>query len=43
MNVLDGKARDTLQAYWKNPQRAARDEAFKALAEMRNPRRPIGL
>jgi hypothetical protein len=43
MNVLDTKARDVLQGYWKNPQRAARDEAFKALAELRNPRRPIGL
>ena len=43
MNVLNTKARETLQGYWKNPQRAARDEAFKALQELRTPRRPIGL
>ena len=33
-----------LSAYWKNPANAARNEASKALAELRNPRsRPIGL
>ena len=32
-----------LSKYYKNPQVAARDEAAKALAELRNPRRPIGL
>jgi hypothetical protein len=33
-----------LSAYWKNPANAARNEAAKALAELRNPRsRPIGL
>jgi len=33
-----------LSAYWKNPANAARNEAAKALSELRNPRsRPIGL
>ena len=32
-----------LSKYWKNPQAAARDEAAKALNELRQPRRPIGL
>lgn len=32
-----------LGKYYKNPVGAARDEASKALAELRNPRRPIGL
>ena len=34
-----------LKAYWKNPVNAARNEAAKALNELRNPRgqRPIGL
>ena len=43
MSVIDQTARDTLSAYWKNPQRAARDEAFKALHELRKNPRPIGL
>jgi DNA-binding protein H-NS len=32
-----------LSKYYKNPVGAARDEAAKALAELRGPRRPIGL
>ena len=33
-----------LSAYWKNPAGAARNEAAKALSEVRNPRnRPIGI
>ena len=32
-----------LTKYWKNPVMAARDEASKALNELRQPRRPIGL
>lgn len=32
-----------LGKYWKNPATAARDEAAKALNELRQPRRPIGL
>jgi chromosome segregation ATPase len=32
-----------LNAYWKNPANAARSEAAKALNELRQPRRPIGL
>ena len=32
-----------LGKYYKNPIGAARDEAAKALAELRQPRRPIGL
>ena len=32
-----------LGKYYKNPVGAARDEAAKALAELRQPRRPIGL
>lgn len=32
-----------LSKYWKNPVMAARDEASKALNELRQPRRPIGL
>jgi len=32
-----------LGKYYKNPVGAARDEAAKALSELRNPRRPIGL
>ena len=32
-----------LSKYWKNPTTAARDEAAKALNELRQPRRPIGL
>lgn len=43
-NVLDTAARATLANYWKNPQMAAREEASKALNELRGgPRRPIGL
>ena len=32
-----------LGKYWKNPGNAAREEAVKALNEMRKPMRPIGL
>lgn len=32
-----------LSQYWKNPVTAARGEAAKALNELRQPRRPIGL
>jgi hypothetical protein len=32
-----------LKEYWKNPQVAARNEAFKALNDLRKPTRPIGL
>ena len=32
-----------LNAYWKNPQAAARNEAFNALNDLRKPTRPIGL
>lgn len=43
MNVIDQRARETLSSYWKNPQRAARDEASRALNELRHNPRPIGL
>lgn len=42
-NVLDESARDTLRGFWKNPQVAARDEAAKALMELRKNPKPIGL
>jgi len=42
-NVLDDTARNTLSSFWKNPQHAARDEASKALMELRRNPRPIGL
>jgi hypothetical protein len=32
-----------LNRYWKNPATAAREEAVKALTELRKPTRPIGL
>ena len=32
-----------LSKYWKNPQMGARDEAAKALQELRGNRRPIGI
>ena len=32
-----------LNKYWKNPVGAARDEAMKALGDLRKPTRPIGL
>ncbi|NBW08744.1 MAG: hypothetical protein EBR82_12045 [Caulobacteraceae bacterium] len=32
-----------LSNYWKNPQTAARNEAFKALNDLRKPTKPIGL
>lgn len=41
-NVMDETARSTLKQFWKNPQVAARDEASKALAELRKNPRPIG-
>jgi hypothetical protein len=42
-NVLDEQARDSLSKFWKNPAVAARDEAAKALNELRKNPRPIGL
>jgi len=42
-NVMDTTARSTLANFWKNPQTAARDEASKALMELRGKPRPIGL
>ena len=42
-NVLDQTARSTLSSFWKNPQSAARDEASKALMELRKNPRPVGL
>lgn len=41
-NVMDTTARDTLSKFWKNPQVAARDEAAKALAELRKNPKPVG-
>ena len=41
-NVMDNTARDTLSKFWKNPQVAARDEAAKALAELRKNPKPVG-
>lgn len=42
-NVLDQTARNALSSFWKNPQSAARDEASKALMELRKNPRPVGL
>jgi hypothetical protein len=42
-NMLDETARDSLSKFWKNPAVAARDEAAKALTELRKNPRPIGL
>ena len=42
-NVMDTTARNTLSSFWKNPQTAARDEASKAMMELRKNPRPIGL
>jgi len=41
-NVMDKTARETLSKYWKNPQVAARDEASKALQEIRKNPKPVG-
>ena len=41
-NVLNETARDTLSKFWKNPQRAARDEAVRAMQDLRKGTR-IGL
>lgn len=41
-NVMDETARDTLSKYWKNPAAAAREEASKALNDLRKNPRPIG-
>ena len=41
-NVLNETARDTLSKFWKNPQRAARDEAARAMQDLRKGTR-IGL
>ena len=42
-NVMDESARETLSKFWKNPAGAARDEASKALMELRRNPRPIGI
>jgi hypothetical protein len=42
-NVLDETARDSLSKFWKNPAGAARDEAARALNELRKNPRPIGI
>lgn len=43
-NVLNEQASKALSGYWKNPVTAAREEASKALTELRRgPPRPIGL
>ena len=41
-SVLNETARDTLSKFWKNPQRAARDEAVRAMQDLRKGTR-IGL
>lgn len=41
-NVLDETARGSLSKFWKNPAAAARDEAAKALTELRKNPKPIG-
>ena len=41
-NVMDDSARGTLKKFWANPAGAARDEAAKALTELRKNPRPIG-
>lgn len=41
-NVLDEGARNSLSKFWKNPAGAARDEAAKALYELRKNPKPIG-
>ena len=41
-NVMDKTARDVLSKYWKNPAAAARDEAAKALSELRKNPKPVG-
>jgi len=41
-SVLNEAARDTLSKFWKNPQRAARDEAARAMQDLRKGTR-IGL
>jgi|APCry1669189070_1035195.scaffolds.fasta_scaffold71983_2 hypothetical protein len=41
-NVMDDSARHTLKKFWSNPAGAARDEAAKALTEIRRNPRPIG-
>jgi hypothetical protein len=41
-NVMDKTARDVLAKYWKNPAMAARDEAAKALNELRKNPKPVG-
>ena len=41
-NVMDDSARGTLKKFWANPAGAARDEAAKALNELRKNPRPIG-
>ena len=42
-NVMDDSAKTALSSFWKNPQMAARNEAAKALHELRRNPRPIGI
>lgn len=43
-SVMDEKAKTTLSAFWKNPVQAGRNEAAKALTEIRmNNPKPIGI
>ena len=42
-NVLNETAKNSLAPFWKNPAGAARDEAARALNDLRKPNRPIGI
>lgn len=42
-SVFNRKTQDMMAPFWKNPKMAARNAAAEALAELRQPRRPIGL
>ena len=42
-NFMDDQARTALSSFWKNPQTAARNEAAKAMQELRGKPRPIGI
>ena len=42
-NVMDDAAVQTLSSFWKNPQVAARNEAARALQDLRGKPRPIGI
>jgi hypothetical protein len=41
-NVLDKNTKSVLSQYWKNPTTAAREQAAKALEEIRKNPRPVG-